>query len=32
MISELQKFIPSLSYSEHKGQMGKLGIVGGSRE
>nr|CAB3246484.1 ATP-dependent (S)-NAD(P)H-hydrate dehydratase [Phallusia mammillata] len=32
VIEEINKIIPPLTYSQHKGQAGRIGIVGGSEE
>ncbi|PRP88242.1 hypothetical protein PROFUN_03351 [Planoprotostelium fungivorum] len=32
LIESLKRIIPSLDYSKHKGQAGRIGLMGGSRE
>jgi len=32
LIQQIKKFIPQLSFSVHKGESGKIGIIGGCRE
>lgn len=32
IISRVQQFIPSMDHARHKGEMGRIGVFGGSKE
>lgn len=32
LIEHVRKFVPAMSQSMHKGQAGKIGVLGGSKE